>query len=209
VKLHLSEKNGGFAKTCNQGITLSGQAADIVLLNTDIICHDYWLDRLQQAAYESPDIGLVGPKLLYPCGTIQSAGIIQNPDAPDWFDHSYRHYPANYPAANLPSNVLAITGACLYIKRPVIDRIGLLDENFEMAFEDVDFCLRATQAGFVTTYCPSSVLAHLESMSRGLVPTRKEEQAKQVFWKKWDSSAVMRHSLSVRGISSQHLPNFL
>src|SRR4029078_6470391 len=110
------------------------------------------------------------PKLLYPDGRIQSAGSHRNLGAPEWFDHRYRFHEATYGPANalgpwlaatsaplyvtrtVPVLVLASTGAALYVKRSTIARIGVLDDDYEMAFEDADWCLRCWQAGLRIVY---------------------------------------------------------
>ena len=105
--------------------------------------------------------------------------------APEWFDHRYRFKPANWGPADIPTPVLAVTGACMYIKREVLDQVGLLDESYPMAYEDVDFCLRAWQAGFSTLYWPGAELYHLESVTRGTEVGERERTSQRVFWERW------------------------
>ena len=98
--------------------------------------------------------GSSAAKLLYPDNRIQYAGTVRNLGAPEWFDHRYRFKPADCGPGQRRRPVLAVTGACMYIKRELIDRIGLFDEAYPMAYEDVDYCLRAWQAGFEVCYAP-------------------------------------------------------
>ena len=86
-----------------------------MLLNSDIVAHHGWLERLQYGAYLEEETGIAGPKLLYPDGTIQSGGSLRNVTAPEWFDHAYRFKPADHPPAGVSRNTLAMTGAALYI----------------------------------------------------------------------------------------------
>jgi glycosyltransferase involved in cell wall biosynthesis len=81
--------------------------------------------------------------------------------------------------------VLAVTGACMYVRREVIDRIGLLDERYPMAYEDVDWCLRAWQAGYQVIYFPASTLIHHESVTRGTDVGERERTSQRLFWKRW------------------------
>ncbi|MEA2397152.1 MAG: hypothetical protein QOK25_708 [Thermoleophilaceae bacterium] len=185
VKLVLGEENVGFARNANRGLRATDGTRDVVLLNSDMVALPAWLETLQFAAYQSPDVGIVGPKLLYPDRTIQSAGSYRNLGAPDWFDHRYRFKPAGDGPANVPTGALAVTGACMYVKRTTMDRIGLLDERYEMAYEDVDWCLRAWEAGTRVHYEPPSTLIHLESKSRGTQQGDRELRSQQLFWDRW------------------------
>jgi len=176
--------NTGFAANANRGISAAGDL-DVVLLNSDVIAMPRWLAYLQWEAYRSADIGIAGPKLLYPDGTIQSAGSHRNLGAPEWFDHRYRFKPATHGPANVLGDVLAITGAALYLKRRTIETIGVFDEAFGMAYEDVDLCLRCWEAGLRVLYAPRATLTHLESKTRPTEPGPRELQAQRYFWEKW------------------------
>jgi GT2 family glycosyltransferase len=178
------EENAGFAANANRGLRAASDG-DAVLLNSDVVAHDGWLESLQYVAYDGPDHGIVGPKLLYPDGRIQSAGSYRPAGAPRWFDHRYRFQPADHDAANAPFPALAVTGACMYLRRDVLDDVGLLDETFGMAFEDVDYCLRAWEAGFRVLYSPWAELTHAESVTRSTEPGARELASQRRFWEKW------------------------
>ncbi len=188
VTVILRDKNGGFAKAVNTGLKAADSKLDIVLINSDIVAHQNWVEGLQYGAYEfGVDTGIVGPKLLYPDGKIQSAGSHRNTDSPQWFDHYYRFQDENYGPANIPQYCLGVTGACMYIKREFLDYVGLLDEGFQFAFEDMDWCLRGWEAGYRTLYFPGATLTHVESATRSKNKeiTPKEKQSIDYFWKKW------------------------
>ena len=188
VSVIFREKNGGFAKAVNTGLEATNTKQDVVLLNSDIVAHPGWIEGLQYGAYEfGVDTGIVGPKLLYPDGKIQSAGSYRNTEATEWFDHYYRFADANYGPANVPHYVQAATGACMYIKREFIRNVGILDDKFQFAFEDVDWCLRGWEAGYRTLYFPSATLTHVESATRPKNKTLapKEKQSVEYFWQKW------------------------
>ena len=78
--------------------------------------------------------------------------------------------------------MLAMTGAALYIKREVLDALGTFDEGYGMAFEDVDYCVRAWEAGYGVLYYPPSSLTHLESKTRGMVQGERELESQRRFW---------------------------
>ena len=80
-----------------------------------------------------------------------------------------------------------MTGAALYIKRDLLERIGPLDEGYAMAFEDVDYCLRAWDAGYRVLYFPAASLTHLESKTRGMTQGTRELESQVRFWGRWGS----------------------
>lgn len=179
----LGDENLGFAANVNRGLRES--EGDVVVINNDVVAHPGWIEALQYCAYKDPRNGIAGPMLLYPDGRIQSAGTYRNTDAPQWFDHRFRFQAASHGPANVPVPALAMTGACIYIRRAVIDAIGLFDERFPMAFEDVDYCLRAWEAGFHVRYQPSARLTHHESATRGMEVGEREQRSMDWFWEKW------------------------
>ena len=188
VSVVYREENGGFAKAVNSGLAAADKRHDVILLNSDTVAHKNWLAALQYGAYEfGVDTGIVGPKLLYPDGRIQSAGSYRNTEAPEYFDHYYRFQDSNYGPANIPHYCLAVTGACMYIKREFMKNVGVLDDNFQFAFEDVDWCLRGWEAGYRSLYFPAAVLTHVESATRPKHKTisEREKQSISYFWNKW------------------------
>lgn len=185
VEIVEGAENVGFARNVNRGLSATNREHDVVILNSDVMARPGWLESLQYAACQADDIGIVGAKLLYEDGRIQFGGTVRHPTCPEWFDHRFRFRPASWGPANIPQPVLAVTGACMYIKRDVIERIGPFDEDYPMAYEDVDLCLRAWQAGFRVLYWPAAELYHLESVTRGLWVGERERASQRVFWTRW------------------------
>ena len=187
IELIVGERNLGFAGNANRGLEQADPEHDVVLLNADVKAQPGWLQCLQYAAYgQSPDVGVVGARLLYPNRTIQHAGVHRNPRAPEWFDHYYRGAPLDHGLADVPHPVLAVTGACMYLKRELIERIGLLDPDYPMGYEDVDYALRAWTAGFQVLYEPAAILEHGESTTRGREQGERELRSQRHFWKRWE-----------------------
>jgi GT2 family glycosyltransferase len=185
VELVLGERNEGFAANVNRGLRATDPSRDVVVLNSDMEARAGWLAGLQFAASRDPEIGIVTGKLLYPDGRIQFAGTVRNLGAPEWFDHRYRFKPEAWGPAALTGNVLAATGACMYARREFIDHVGLLDERYPMAYEDVDWCLRCWQAGFRIVYFPAATLIHHESLTRGSDVGARESASQRLFWERW------------------------
>lgn len=141
----------------------------LVFLNNDtLVISEDWMARLAETAL-LPDVGTVGPMLLFEDGTVQHAGVVVGMGG--WADHVYRcAHPVNYPTpfiANVVTrNVLACTGACVAVSRAVVQRIGGFDEAFQICGSDVEIGIRAHRAGLQNIYLPTVRLYHLESKSR-------------------------------------------
>jgi GT2 family glycosyltransferase len=185
VQVVLSQERSGFSGAVNRGI--SKAKFDVVILNSDIIALDFWLENLQSAAYNiDPKIGLVSPHLIYPTGRIQYGGTFHaSIYAPQWFGHLDQGRFANDKWANVGKYVTAISGACVYIRRELLEKIVGLDEKYWLGFEDVDLSFSARELGYRSYLEPSSKLIHLESASRGKVQGFKEYASLRLFWDKW------------------------
>jgi GT2 family glycosyltransferase len=199
IEIVAGDENRGFAANVNRGLRATEPGRDVIVLNSDMEARAGWLAGLQYAASQQEDIGIVGGKLLYPDGRIQFAGTVRNLGAPEWFDHRYRFKPEGWGPAAMIGPVLAVTGACMYVKREVIERIGLLDEDYPMAYEDVDWCLRAWNAGFEVIYFPAASLIHHESVTRGTDVGDRERISQRVFWEKWGDFFDARHVRAENG----------
>ena len=191
------EKNLGFVRGNNAGIadvTACDPAADIVLLNNDLIFTQAdWLTRLRQAA--SPDeVGIVGCRMTLPDGRLLHAGTYILPDTV--WGQQIGALEKDFGQYRSTREVQGIVFACAYIKREVIERIGGLALDFESYFEDTDYCLRARQAGFATLLCGEVTLVHDEHGS-----TQKQEGAllrlfetsRGIFRRKWERELNERY----------------
>lgn len=141
----------------------------LLLLNNDTeAISPGWLEEMVRHVVRK-DIGCVGAKLLYPDMTIQHAGVILGLGG--YAAHSHRgldRYAPGYVArAQIVQNLSAVTAACLMIRKSVFLSVGGFDEEFRVAYNDVDFCLRVRQAGFRNLYTPYAELIHHESKTRG------------------------------------------
>jgi GT2 family glycosyltransferase/glycosyltransferase involved in cell wall biosynthesis len=204
IEIVEGSENAGFAVNVNRGLRATDSARDVVVLNSDTEARSGWLAALQYAASQEDDVGIVGAQLVYPDGRIQFAGTMRNRGAPEWFDHRYRFKPEGWGPAGQSGAVLAVTGACMYVRREVIERVGLLDEAYPMAFEDVDWCLRAWQAGFRVFYFPAARMVHHESITRGTEVGERERASQRLFWERWgeffDARSVRTESGALRVI---------
>ncbi|WP_241557350.1 glycosyltransferase family 2 protein [Croceibacterium ferulae] len=142
----------------------------LCLLNNDIeMIGPDWLERMVVHAIRD-DVGAVGAKLLYPDGTIQHAGVVTGIGGGAAHAHRLQEdsEPGYFSRAHLPQFVSAVTAACLVVERRKFEAVGGFDaENFAVAFNDVDLCLKLNRAGWQSFYEPRAVLIHHESKSRG------------------------------------------
>ncbi|MFH0939935.1 MAG: glycosyltransferase family 2 protein [Planctomycetota bacterium] len=145
--------------------------AHLLLLNNDIEALETdWLTALLEHS-QRPEVGAVGAKLLYEKGVIQHAGVIvgigevaghAHRMVPDWD-------PGYFGSAFMIRNFSAVTGACLMTRRALFLEMGGLNETeLAVAYNDVDYCLRLREKGFLIVYTPYAKLRHYESATRGL-----------------------------------------
>lgn len=192
VNVVAGERNRGFAANANRGLAAVGDEHDVVIVNSDVVAEPGWLEALQSTAHSAADVGIVGPRLLYPNGLIQSAGSTYVPADRGRIQHRYHGRPADWPPACVAWPALAVTGACMYIRREALACVGTFDEGYLMAYEDVDLCLRTWQAGLRVLYEPAAVLRHIGSATRGQLETPQERLAQRRFWTRWSEFLGVR-----------------
>lgn len=142
----------------------------LCLLNNDIeVIQPDWLDELV-SQLQRPDVGAVGAKLLFPNRTVQHAGVVLGMGGVGAHGHRdlaerERGY---FGRASLAQELSAVTAACLLVRREAWRAVGGMDaEKLAVAYNDVDFCLRLSDAGYRIMFTPFALLVHHESVSRG------------------------------------------
>ena len=169
-------RNGGFAYGSNIGIRYtSGEY--ICLINPDTIVHRGTFKNLIEFMDAHPQVGFTGPKVMNNDGTIQLSARRSIPSPFDaisralWLSKlfpkskTFARYNLTYNDPNKTQQVDASTGCCMVARRGMIDNIGLLDENFFLYCEDVDWFLRAKNAGWQTYYVATALIDHHHSYS--------------------------------------------
>lgn len=166
----------------------------LLLLNNDTqVITMNWLEAMLMYAQRS-DVGAVGAKLYYGDRTIQHAGVVIGLGAHRTAGHT--HYKINYDNLGYmgklcyAQNVSAVTGACLMVKKSLYDELGGLDEDFRVALNDVDFCLRLREKGYLNVFTPFAELYHFESASRGIdvvdeAKAKRYEEESALFRDRW------------------------
>jgi len=159
-----------YSKINNFGVTFA-TGEYILLLNndTEVISMD-WLEELLMYGQRN-DVGAVGAKLYYGDKTIQHAGIVLKLGAHRSAGHThYKQYYENVGYMGrlcYAQDVSAVTGACLLLRKSLYDEVGGLDEDFAVALNDVDLCLKLRQKGLLNVFTPFAEMYHYESASRG------------------------------------------
>lgn len=158
-----------FSAQCNLGVReATGEL--ILLLNDDVeILEKNWLREMATLAVKE-HVGAVGAKLLYAnTNKLQHVGVTNMNIGPShklvtYTDDKYYYHGRNEGVWNS----LAVTAACLLVKRSAYENVGGLDENLRVAYNDVDFCFKLAEAGFRNVQCNYAELFHYESFTRGL-----------------------------------------
>ncbi len=171
-RIRVTECHGpfNFSKICNAGVK-KAKGEYILLLNNDTeVISINWIEELLMYA-QREDVGAVGAKLYYPDDTIQHAGIVLGLGAHRTAGHTHyrdgRDILGYMGRLCYAQDVSAVTGACLLVRRALYDEVGGLDEEFAVSLNDVDFCLKLRQLGYLNVFTPFAELYHYESVSRG------------------------------------------
>ena len=148
----------------------------LLLLNNDVeIINGDWLTEMLSHC-QRKEVGIVGAKLYYPDNTIQHAGIIIGIGgvAGSVFVGLPRAFSGYLHKASIQLDLSAVTAACMLVKRSVFEQVGGLEEKLKVAFNDVDFCLRVREKGYLVVYDPYAELYHYESKTRGGEDTKEK-----------------------------------
>ena len=171
----------GFAGACNTGVK-AATGEFVVLLNNDTVPTSGWLSALVNYAVQHPAAAVVGAKLLFPNDTVQHAGVVIGLNSLP--HHIYAGFPADHPATSVSRRFQIVTAACTLFRRGPWQELGGLDTAFLNGWEDVDYCLRAGEAGHEIHYCAESVVYHFESATRSLV-SDAERANHQLYIRRW------------------------
>jgi GT2 family glycosyltransferase len=198
VALIRSPRNGGFAYGNNLALARC-QGDAILVLNPDALLPRDGITRLLEQLDAHPEAGIIGPKLLRPDGSMHLACRRSFPTPPTAFyrvsglsrlfprSPVFGRYNLTFVDENQAMEVDSVCGACMLLRREVVDRIGLLDERFFMYGEDLDWCMRAHEAGWTVRYEPSIIVQHQHgaaSRQRPLRTTVHFFRAMDLFYRK-------------------------
>lgn len=166
----LSMPNKGYAAGNNLGIK-SAQGEYILIMNPDLYWQSGEIEKMIAYLDDNQQVGMIGPKLIYANGDLQYSCLRY----PDWHLPFYRRsvlgkskagqqWLKNYQMLEYnhqqPQAVDWLFGACLMVRKSAISQVGLLDENYFMYFEDLDWCRRFNQANWQVHYVPTAQVIH-------------------------------------------------
>ena len=175
--VHYKEKGFNFSKLNNFGVQYAN-GEYLLLLNNDIkVIIPSWLEEML-ALCQREDVGIVGAKLLYKDKTVQHAGVVLGMGG--IAGHVNRTIsdksPGYYGRVKVINNFSAVTAACLMTKKELYKKVQGLDEQFKVAFNDIDFCMKIRKLNKLVVYTPYAKLYHYESKSRGYEDTPEKKK---------------------------------
>jgi GT2 family glycosyltransferase len=171
VTLIRNGANLGFARAVNQAVARS-RARYVCLLNNDARLSPDTLSSLASYLDDHPEVGMAAPQLLYEDGRKQHSFDNFPTLATAFLNKSLLRllapgkYPSKKQEVQEPREVESVIGACMMVRRSLIDRIGPLDEAYFLFLEETDWCLRARRAGSSVVFVPSSKVVHLQGRTR-------------------------------------------
>jgi O-antigen biosynthesis protein len=157
----------------------------LLFLNDDVEAeHPGWIDAMVELAAQS-SVGVVGARLLYPNRTVQHAGMFLTPGGVG--RHAFRFAaeddPGYFGLALMERDVSAVTGACMMMRRTHFETQGGFDETHDIINNDLDFCLRTSEAGLQVVCTPFATLIHHEQASRAAMPDKYDTRHFQERWR--------------------------
>ena len=223
VKLVASKENLGFGRANNVGFQMA-QGKYLFILNPDTLVQEDTLEKLISFFERTPDAGMIGCKILNPDGTLQLScrrgfpspwtSFCKVTGLSSLFPKSrlFAKYNLTYLDEDQISEVDALSGSCMLMRKDVYDKIGGFDEQFFMYGEDLDLCYRVQKAGFKVYYVPETKIIHYkgESTKRSsLDETKVFYGAMSLFVKKHFSSSFLLELLLRSAINFTRFLAFL
>jgi N-acetylglucosaminyl-diphospho-decaprenol L-rhamnosyltransferase len=210
------DRNGGYSYGNNLAIRPALDSSHppdyIVLLNPDTIVRSGAIKTLVDFMEEHPHIGIAGSRLEDPDGTPQCSAFRFHTHLSE-LDSGLRlgivskllcKWIIAPPVSDVTCKTDWVAGASMIIRREVFEAVGLLDEDYFMYYEEVDFCLQAKKAGWDCWYVPESRVVHLVGQSSGVTNTKVPPKRRPQYW--FDSRR--RYFLKNHGASYAVLADF-
>lgn len=168
IVTHYPNKGFNYSAIINHGVKNSTGEYIVQLNNDTELVTENWLE-LMLGFCQREDVGGVGVKLYYPDETIQHAGIIVGIGgiAGNRFKSIPKSGHAYFAMESMVNNLSAVTAACMMNPKSVYEEVGYMEEKLAVAFNDVDFCLKVREKGYLIVYNPYVEFIHYESKSRG------------------------------------------
>ena len=142
----------------------------LFLLNNDTVTLSDGAIRAMLGYFQRPDVGVVGPLLLFPDGLVQTAGIALMSDGRLGFINqnlTLETHGGYLASLDCPRDYSSVLGAAQMVPKALFDELGGYDERLAVTYNDVDFCWRVRETGRVVVYTPNARLSHREFATRG------------------------------------------
>ncbi len=221
VNLIENRENVGFARANNQAIQRCA-GNYILLLNPDTLVKSGALQALVNFLDQHPEAGAVGARILNPDGSLQTASHPRPTLSRELWRlfhldalFPYAEYPPTKWKTNRPQEVDVLIGACLLLRKEVLDQVGFLDEDHFMYSEEVDLCYRIQRAGWCLFWVPQSEVVHFGGQSTKQVPTEmflSLYQGKIKYFRKhngWSAAQIYKLILMIAALSRLILAPFV
>ena len=187
-------RNAGFSAGNNAGIrnALARPVSPdyVFLLNPDTLVESGAIAKLIDFMEAHPKVGLTGSRMMYPDGRMQMSSFrfhsvwseLENSIRLGVVSKLLENKRVVIPLPDEPVQVDWVGGAAMMIRRAVLDQIGLLDETYFVYYEETDYCLRASRAGWSSWYIPQSIIVHLEGQTTGVSDKKKAPKRRAPYW---------------------------
>jgi N-acetylglucosaminyl-diphospho-decaprenol L-rhamnosyltransferase len=175
VRVIANPENLGFARGNNQALARA-RGRYLFLLNPDTELGSNAIENLTVYMDADPRVGIVGPRLVYGDGSLQSSrrrfptlatAFLESTKLQQWFPHNrvLKHYYMLDTRDDETQEVDWVSGSAMFVRREMYEQVGGFDEGFFMYSEELDWCYRAKQAGWQIVYLPTAQVIHHESKS--------------------------------------------
>lgn len=218
MQLRVIWHDGGAGKAAMTNVAAGHARGDylLVLDQAAAIPDSNWLSAMLNHALR-PEVAVVGPKLVRADGRVASAGMVLgvNGVASHAFAGERLDAPGHLYRLQLDQDYSAVSGSCMMVRKSVFEELGGLDESIAAdLYEDVDFCLRARQVGYLTVWTPHATVLHTPSAPAGSATdansedlTRRKNAAQDVVYERWlpviAHDPAYNRSLSISGAPFQ------
>ncbi len=179
-----NKSNIGFPAAVNQGLKLF--VGDyVLLLNPDTIIPKYFFDKAIESVNSDPKIGVVGPKFINLDGTPQGS-VYREPSiirtiGEYWLNKNGLSEKYT-PKTDIPIEVDVVMGACMFMSRKVVEKVGLFTDKVFIFYEDFDYCRRIRKAGYKVMFDPNLIIKHAHGQSTKQNPLSNELLMKASLW---------------------------
>ena len=191
--------NLGFAGNCNAGAARA-HLPILLFINQDVFAVEQFSKGWDTAivrAFDDPQVGIVGARLLFPDASVQSVGgVFDGASQPVHRCLGWRNL--THPEIAEPRDVTWVTGAALAIRKSLFETLGGFDTSYRMYFEDADLCLRAREAGWKVRYEPRATFVHPVGSTGGSPHFLKNAQLFKSRWVDTGKVTPDVHSVTVR-----------